>query len=164
MFRRFKVRVIQCYKSFKTCLCCSSSVAASSGTNSREGFRDSGGWNCYDNNMYGQDGGAGNYEDEESWDQDSGSDYDDFGDATYGSRSRKKDDGTGRNKSRSSRPMGRSVGGKRSSGGNMGIGSGNSKRRTHADNIPDSEQPFSCDRKPHNLIIFFYICIHILPK
>ena len=67
-----------------------SSVGGSSGANSREGFRDSGGWNNYDNNMYGQDGGS--YDDEEQWDQDSGSDYDDFGDATYGSRSRRKED------------------------------------------------------------------------
>ena len=105
--------------------------------------------------MYGQGGGGGDYEDEESWDQDSGSDYDDFGDSTYGSRSRKKDDGTGRNKNRSSRPKGRSMGGGRISGGPMG-GSSSSKRRTHADNIPDSEKPFSCDRKPYKLIIFFF--------
>jgi len=122
-----------------------SSVGGSSGANSREGFRDSGGWNNYDNNMYNQDGG-GSYDDEDAWDQDSGSDYDDFGDATYGSRSRRKEDGTGRSKGRSGRSKGRSGGRDRSSGGGMG-GSSASKRRTHADSIPDSEKPFSCDRR-----------------
>ena len=34
-----------------------------------------------------------------------------------------------------------------SPGGGMGPGGGNSKRRTHADNIPDSEKPFSCERE-----------------
>ena len=121
-----------------------SSVGGSSGANSREGFRDSGGWNNYDNNMYGQDGGS--YDDEEQWDQDSGSDYDDFGDATYGSRSRRKEDVLGRNKGRSGRSKGRSGGRDRSMGGGMGANNA-SKRRTHADNIPDSEKPFSCDRK-----------------
>jgi len=116
-----------------------SSVGGSSGTNSREGFRDSGGWNAYDN-AYGQEG----YEDEEPWDQDSGSDFDDFGDQTYGSRPRGKGDGSSKNKSRNSRSKGRSGGGGRNSGGGMG-GSSASKRRTHADNIPDSEKPFSCD-------------------
>ena len=32
-------------------------------------------------------------------------------------------------------------------GGGNGPGGGNTKRRTHADNIPDSEKPFSCERK-----------------
>ena len=122
-------------------------MGGSSGANSREGFRDSGGWNNYDNNMYGPDGGGGSYDDDDQWDQDSGSDYDDFGDATYGSRSRGgKGDIIGRNKGRNSRPKGRSGGRDRSSGGGMG-GNNASKRRTHADNIPDSEKPFSCDRK-----------------
>lgn len=120
-----------------------SSVGGSSGANSREGFRDSGGgWNAYDNNMYAQ---AGGYEDEESWDQDSGSDYDDFGDETYGSKSRGKGDVLGKSKNRNSRPKGRNSGGGRSSGGGQMGGSNASKRRTHADNIPDSEKPFSCD-------------------
>jgi len=40
-------------------------------------------------------------------------------------------------------------------GGGNGPGGGNTKRRTHADNIPDSEKPFSCERgkpgrKPNN--------------
>ena len=34
-----------------------------------------------------------------------------------------------------------------SPGGGMGPGGGNNKRRTHADNIPDSEKPFSCERE-----------------
>ena len=132
--------------------------------------------------MYGPDGGGGSYDDDDQWDQDSGSDYDDFGDATYGSRSRGgkgdiirekqissenlftflsyfnfnllsfafqpdlRSRGIGRNKGRNSRPKGRSGGRDRSSGGGMG-GNNASKRRTHADNIPDSEKPFSCDRK-----------------
>ena len=106
--------------------------------------------------MYNQDGG-GSYEDEDAWDQDSGSDYEDFGDTTYGSRSRGKGDGSGRNKGRSGRSKGRS-GRDRSSGGGMG-GSSASKRRTHADAIPDSEKPFSCDRKPQNYN--FIISLHI---
>ena len=105
--------------------------------------------------MYGQGGGAENYDDEESWDQDSGSDYDDFGDATYGSRSRKKEDGIFKNKGRGIRPKGRSGGAGRSPGGGMG-GSNIGKRRTHADNIPDSEKPFSCDRKLRYLIVSFF--------
>ena len=102
--------------------------------------------------MYGQGGGA-EYEDEESWDQDSGSDYDDFGDSTYGSRSRKKEDGIYKIKGRIGGPKGR--GGDRRSAGAMG-GSNVGKRRTHADNIPDSEKPFSCDRKLYYLIISFF--------
>ena len=108
--------------------------------------------------MYNQDGG-GSYDDEDGWDQDSGSDYDDFGDATYGSRSRRKEDGTGRNKGRSGRSKGRSGGRDRSSGGGMGGGSA-SKRRTHADSIPDSEKPFSCDRKPQIFILSLYFRIY----
>ena len=37
-------------------------------------------------------------------------------------------------------------GGVGGSPGGMGPG-GNNKRRTHADNIPDSEKPFSCERE-----------------
>ena len=37
----------------------------------------------------------------------------------------------------------------------MGPGGGNNKRRTHADNIPDSEKPFSCERE----YFFFLLCI-----
>ena len=37
----------------------------------------------------------------------------------------------------------------------MGPGGGNSKRRTHADNIPDSEKPFSCERE-----YFFYVLFY----
>ena len=40
-----------------------------------------------------------------------------------------------------------------SPGGGMGPG-GNNKRRTHADNIPDSEKPFSCERE----YFFFTFC------
>ena len=107
--------------------------------------------------MYNQ-GGEGSYEDEDAWDQDSGSDYDDFGDATYGSRSRGKGDGSGRSKGRSGRSKGRS-GRDRSSGGGMG-GNSSSKRRTHADAIPDSEKPFSCDRKLKTLIIITYFKLY----
>jgi len=51
---------------------------------------------------------------------------------------------------------GGSRGGGTPGGGNgPGGGGGNTKRRTHADNIPDSEKPFSCERskpgrKPNN--------------
>ena len=41
-----------------------------------------------------------------------------------------------------------------SPGGGMGPGGGNSKRRTHADNIPDSEKPFSCERE------YFFFTFH----
>jgi len=48
---------------------------------------------------------------------------------------------------------GRSRGGRGAGAGGFGgspggPGGGNGKRRTHADNIPDSEKPFSCERKP----------------
>ena len=44
-----------------------------------------------------------------------------------------------------------------SPGGGMGPGGGNSKRRTHADNIPDSEKPFSCEREFFFYFVFYSI-------
>ena len=40
--------------------------------------------------------------------------------------------------------------------GGGGPGNSSNKRRTHADNIPDSEKPFSCERKflLRNLVVF----------
>merc|ERR1712223_628185 len=63
------------------------------------------------------------------------------------SRSKRTSAGSGRG--RGSRGGGRGRGSKDPSKTNFGA-SGNSgnKRRTHADNIPDSEKPFSCERTP----------------
>ena len=41
----------------------------------------------------------------------------------------------------------------------MGPGGGNSKRRTHADNIPDSEKPFSCEREYFTFFILLNLSI-----
>ena len=46
-------------------------------------------------------------------------------------------------------------GGVGGSPGGMGPG-GNNKRRTHADNIPDSEKPFSCERE-YIFFTFYFI-------
>ena len=48
-------------------------------------------------------------------------------------------------------------GGVGGSPGGMGPG-GNNKRRTHADNIPDSEKPFSCERE----FFFFFFTLYFI--
>ena len=50
-----------------------------------------------------------------------------------------------------------------SPGGGMGPGGGNSKRRTHADNIPDSEKPFSCERE-YFIYFLCFIQFTVFPK
>ena len=47
--------------------------------------------------------------------------------------------------------------------GGGGPGNSSNKRRTHADNIPDSEKPFSCERKflLRNLVVFTVVFYYL---
>jgi len=60
----------------------------------------------------------------------------------------KKRGGGGRGGRKSGGPGSRGGKARGTPGGGNGPGGGNTKRRTHADNIPDSEKPFSCERPP----------------
>jgi len=60
----------------------------------------------------------------------------------------KKRGGGGRGGRKSGGPGSRGGKARGTPGGGNGPGGGNTKRRTHADNIPDSEKPFSCERTP----------------
>jgi hypothetical protein len=46
------------------------------------------------------------------------------------------------------------------SGSGGGTGSGGSKRRTHADQIPDSEKPFSCECELKQSIALKRLWVH----
>jgi len=105
------------------------------------------------NTSGGQDNkGEWPYYDEDGFmDEDDMDEPPDSDDEYENSFSKKRGKGGG---GRGSKGGGRgSRGGKAGSGGAPGGGNGpgsggNTKRRTHADNIPDSEKPFSCERTP----------------
>lgn len=94
------------------------------GSGGKDDSQSKEGWSYYEDDIY-QDGSML----DDDFDS-GGSDYD-YEDTTYGSKPRKKGEG-------------RSNRGKKGKG--MKGGPGSAKRRTHADAIPDSEKPFSCER------------------
>jgi len=109
------------------------------------------------NTSGGQDNkGEWPYYDEEGFMDDDdmvGPDSDDSYEDSF-SKKKGKGGGGGGRKGGGRGSRGGSRGGGTPGGGN-GPGGGNTKRRTHADNIPDSEKPFSCERgkpgrKPNN--------------
>jgi len=92
-------------------------------------------WPYYDEDGFMDD----DDEDQGARNSDSDFEYED-------SNSRKRKSGRGSTGRGNSRSRGGGGGGGNASKVNFGNFPGN-KRRTHADNIPDSEKPFSCERK-----------------
>jgi len=93
-------------------------------------------WPYYDEDGFMDD----DDEDQGARNSDSDFEYED-------SNSRKRKSGRGSTGRGNSRSRGGGGGGGNASKVNFGNFPGN-KRRTHADNIPDSEKPFSCERTP----------------
>nr|ADD38951.1 Zinc finger protein ubi-d4 [Lepeophtheirus salmonis] len=93
-------------------------------------------WSYYDDDIFHDD-------EEHNMNSDSDAEYED-------SYSRKRGKGKNYGRVRSSNQGGRGVPDTpsgRGSSQNKRSSTGGAKRRTHADNIPDSEKPFSCDSK-----------------